>query len=101
MLMRSMRARRTIFWGEVFFQDVGGVLDLAASGAGQIAAEQRLEHEHERIALASGQLLAQNVGGHCPHLGYGNCHCLSFPWRISFYDTGFWLLRRWSLVVSR
>jgi hypothetical protein len=31
---------------------------------------------------------------------------LSFPWRISFYDTGFWLLRslvvrRWSLVVGR
>ena len=43
---------------------MGGVLDLAASGAGQVAAEQRFEHEHERIAIASGQLLAQDVGGH-------------------------------------
>ena len=66
------------FRREIGFQDVGWVLDLAASGAGQVAAEQRLEHEHERIALASGQFLAQNVGGHCPHLGYGNCHCFLF-----------------------
>ena len=58
----------TFFRSEVFFQDVGGVLDLSASGARQIAAEQRLEHEHERVALASGQLLPQDVGCHRPHL---------------------------------
>src|ERR1700686_1272202 len=67
----------TVFRGEIGFQDVGGVLDLAASSASQVAAEQRLEHEHERIALASGQFLAQDVRSHCPHLGYGNCHCSS------------------------
>ena len=63
-----------VFRGKIGFQDVGGILDLAASGAGQIAAEQRLEHEHERIALASGQFLAQDIGSHRPHLGYRNCH---------------------------
>ncbi len=44
----------TFFRREIFFQDVGGVLDLAASGAGQVAAEQGLEHEHERVLLAPG-----------------------------------------------
>ena len=66
-----------VFHGEIFFQDVGRVLNFAASGAGQIATEERLQHEHERVALASGELLAQDVGGHGPHLGYGNCHCIS------------------------
>ena len=28
-----------------------GIVDLAAAGAGEIAAEQRLQHQHERIAL--------------------------------------------------
>src|ERR1700691_5623159 len=65
------------FGREICLQDVGRVLNLAASGASQIAAEQRLEHEHERIALASGEFLAQNVRSHGPHLGYGNCHCPS------------------------
>src|ERR1019366_9178902 len=74
------------------------VLDLAASGAGQVAAEQRLKHEHERISLTSGQLLAQNVGGHCPHLGYGNCHRPSG--RIPSMIPDFGCCGRWSLVVS-
>jgi hypothetical protein len=63
-----------IFRGQVGFQDVGRVLNLAASGTSQVAPKQRLQHEHERIALASGHLLAQDIGSHCPHLGYWNCH---------------------------
>ena len=46
---------------QVLLQDVGGVLDLAAAGAGEIAAEERLEHQHERISLAPGELLPQDV----------------------------------------
>ena len=34
-------------------QDLVGIIDLAAAGAGEVAAEQRLEHQHERIALAT------------------------------------------------
>ncbi len=66
--------------GQLPLQDMGGVLDLAASGAGQIAAEKGLEHEHERIALAPSQLLAEHVGADRPHLGQGDTHtsCRSF-----------------------
>ena len=40
---------------QVHLQDVGGILNLAASRAGQVAAEQRLQHEHQRIPLAPGE----------------------------------------------
>ena len=65
---------KALFGRQILFQDVGGILNLAASGAGQIAAEQRLEHEDQRVALASGQFLAQHIRRHRPHLGYGNSH---------------------------
>ncbi len=62
------------------------MLNLAAAGAGQIAAKQRLEHQHQRIALHAAQLLAQHVGGDGPHLREGNGHadmgCQSGEWRI-------------------
>ena len=64
----------TFFRGEIFFQDVGRVLNLAASGARQVAAEQRLQHEHQRILFASGELLLKNIARHGPHLRYGNGH---------------------------
>ena len=38
---------------ELRLQNMSGILDLAASGASQIAAEQRLQHQHQRILLAS------------------------------------------------
>src|SRR5262249_30460377 len=37
------------------------VIDLAATGAGEIAPEQRLEHKHQRIALATKQPLLEQV----------------------------------------
>ena len=39
-----------------------GIIDLAATDAGQIAAEQRFQHEHERVAFAAGEPLLQYVG---------------------------------------
>ena len=57
----SSTALKHCFGGEVLLEDVGGVLDLAASGAGQVAAEERLQHQHQRILLASGKLLPQHV----------------------------------------
>ena len=38
---------------EVLLEHVRGILDFAAAGAGQIAAKQRLQHQHQRIALAA------------------------------------------------
>jgi hypothetical protein len=42
-------------------QDLVGIVDLAAAGAGEIAAEQGLEHQHQRIALAAHQLLLDEI----------------------------------------
>src|SRR5262249_41961737 len=43
-------------------EDFCRLVDLAAAGAGEIAAEQRLEHQDERIALAPEQLLLEQIG---------------------------------------
>src|SRR6185312_6390119 len=46
---------------QALVQDLIRVIDLAATGAGEIAAEQRLEHEHQRVALVADQLLLGDV----------------------------------------
>src|SRR5262245_49076340 len=43
-------------------QDRIRIVDLAATKAGEIAAEQRLEHEHQRITLATRKPLLEQVG---------------------------------------
>jgi len=50
------------------FQDMSRILDFAASRAGQIAAEERLQHQHERIAFAPRELLLQDVRCDRPRL---------------------------------
>src|SRR5262249_56135826 len=60
-------------------QDLGRVLDLPATGAGQVAAEQRLEHEDERIAPPAAQLLPDHVGADRPHLRQRNAHMRCIP----------------------
>ena len=60
--------------GEVLLQDRDGVLDLAAAGAGQVAAKERLQHEHERIALAPTEALLQHVAAYRHHLRRRNSH---------------------------
>jgi hypothetical protein len=42
---------------EALVEDVIRVLDLAAAGAGEVATEEGLEHEDERVTLAALQLL--------------------------------------------
>src|SRR5262249_35926521 len=59
---------------QLLFQDMARILNLPAAGAGQIAAVERLEHQHERVPLPSLQLLAQDVSGDPPHLGRGDRH---------------------------
>src|SRR5262249_28120380 len=46
---------------EPLVQDLVRVVDLAATGAGEIAAKQRLQHQHQRVALAPHKMLAQHV----------------------------------------
>jgi hypothetical protein len=58
------------FFGRQFlFQNMGWILDFPATGAGQIAAEERFEHQDKGIALPSLKFLFQDGGGYRPHLG--------------------------------
>src|SRR6202008_2681204 len=68
-----------LFGAQILLKDVGGVLDFASSGAGQVAAEKRLEHQDERVLLASGELLADHVAGYGPHLRDGYWHAWGTP----------------------
>ena len=64
---------------DALVQDLVGIIDLAAAGASQIAAEQRLEHQHQRITLAAGQMLADDVATDMKFLQKGNAQdALSF-----------------------
>ena len=47
---------------QAFVQDRIGIVDLAAPGAGQVAAEQGLEHQHQGIFLNPLEALFHNVG---------------------------------------
>ena len=42
-------------------QDVGRMLNLAAAGAFEVALQQRLQHQHERVALGAPQPLTNDV----------------------------------------
>ena len=53
--LEALRHRQTLV------EDLVGVVDLAAAGAGEVAAEQRLQHEHERVALNPAQMLAHHI----------------------------------------
>src|SRR6185295_14491284 len=47
---------------EALIEDRIRIIDLAAARAREIAAEQRLQHQHERIALTTKKLLLHDVG---------------------------------------
>src|SRR5205807_7523624 len=76
--------RATFFHGaeaflrrEVLLQNVGWILDLATPRARQVAAEQWLQHQHQRIPLSSGKLLPDDVRGYRPHLRNWYRHSIS------------------------
>jgi hypothetical protein len=68
----------TLLGGQVLFQHVGGVLDLPATCAGEIAAKEGLEHEHERVLLVAAQALLEHIRGDGPHLGNWYAHKQTF-----------------------
>jgi hypothetical protein len=50
------------------------VVDLAASSAREIATEERLQHQHERIALGATEMLFRNIGADSRHGFNGKTH---------------------------
>ena len=74
---------------QVLLEDVRRVLDLAAPCARQVAAEERLEHQHQGIVLVPAQTLSENVRGNGPHLGNRDCHWV-FPgsWWVGPAEAG-------------
>src|ERR1019366_4207097 len=66
----------TFLGRQVLLEHVRGILDLAATGASQVAAEQRLQHQHQRVALAALDLQRQDVRGDRPHLRNRNTHAV-------------------------
>jgi hypothetical protein len=51
-----------------------GVVDLAAADACEIAAKQRLEHQHQRIALSAQQFLLDHVATDAEFFEERYCH---------------------------
>src|SRR5690348_7447624 len=68
-----------LFDRQALVQDLVGIIDLAAAGAGEVAAEQRLEHENQRITLDAGQALFHHVGADADHLIERNGHGFDLP----------------------
>src|SRR5580704_9395864 len=44
-----------------FVKNGVGIVDLATAGASEVAPEQRLQHQHQRIAVATGQVLPNDI----------------------------------------
>src|SRR5476649_2409649 len=63
---------------EALVEDGIRIVDLAAADASQIAAKQRLEHQHQRIALAAQHLLLDKVGADLHFLEKWDFHNYSF-----------------------
>ena len=66
--------RHALVVRQALIEDLVRIVDLAAAGAGEIAAEQRLQHQHQRIALAAGEMLLSDIGADPGGLRKGNSH---------------------------
>jgi len=60
--------------GQPFIENVIRVLDFAATRTRQVATEEGLEHEDERVSLVAAQFLPKNIGGDRPSLANRDWH---------------------------
>ena len=65
-------------------EDRVGIVDLAAADACEVAAKQRLQHQHQRIALSAQQFLLDQIAADAHFLEERYCH----------YKFSFWTLSR-------
>ena len=56
-------------------EDRVGIVDLAAADACEVAAKQRLKHQHQRITLPAEQLLLHQIAADTHFLEERYCHC--------------------------
>ena len=56
---------QTLIDRQVTLQNRGWMLDLATTGAGQVASHQRFQHQHQRIARVAEQTLFPNMAENC------------------------------------
>ena len=59
---------------ESLVQDLGRIINFSATGAGEIATKQGLQHKHERVAFPSHQMLLDDIGANAHCLVQRNCH---------------------------
>src|SRR5918995_2156493 len=64
---------------QALVEDLVGIIDLAAAVASKVAAEQRLQHQHQRIALTAHQPLLEQIGADAYFFEERNNH-RSCPW---------------------
>src|SRR5262249_13331847 len=60
-------------------EDRIGIVDLAAADASEVAAKQRLQHEHERVAFTPRQFLLEDVGANAHFLEKRDSHSFCLP----------------------
>src|SRR5262245_19756575 len=60
-------------------EDRIGIVDLAAADASEVAAKQRLQHEHKRVAFTPRQLLLEDVGANAHFLEKRDLHSFCLP----------------------
>ena len=70
------RAQRVV-QAHALLENLLGVIDLAAAGAGEIALKQWLEHQNQRVALDAAQLATREITRHTIGLNQRNSHELS------------------------
>src|ERR1700722_10646717 len=66
--------RQRVFDGYALVEDGVGIVDLAAARTSEIAAKQRIQHQHERVALAAGEMLLNDIGADSRNLSEGYAH---------------------------
>jgi len=58
-------------------QNLLRIIDFAAARASQVALEQRLQHQHQRIPLHTPQLTARNIPAHPVRLNQWNAQTIT------------------------
>jgi hypothetical protein len=66
--------REAFIDAQALIEDGVRVVDLSATGAGEVATEKRLEHQDERIPPDTPQMLPDNIGSYSDRLVQRNGH---------------------------